>query len=237
MFLNDAFDASYDRGVRPERPIPSGEIGVRRVFAIGFGLLLAGEALLALPSVLAGRVPDLETMAWGVVLAAGIVYYDFRHKRDPASPVVMALCRAAVYFIAAAAVSTALDGRVAAGAGIMASYLVGLTYVAKQENLSEVRNLWPLAFLAAPAIVAPRLASASDPARLLYLVFWTWCIYAVWHLVRQPRDIPRAVVSLIAGIALVDGVLMASAGATALGWVAFGGFLLTLVLQRYVPAT
>ena len=33
-------------------------------------------------------------------------------------------------------------------------YLIGLTYVAKQETLGEVRNLWPLLFLGVPLVYA-----------------------------------------------------------------------------------
>ena len=36
MFLNDAFDHRYDRDFRPERPIPSGQIGHGEVFVAGF---------------------------------------------------------------------------------------------------------------------------------------------------------------------------------------------------------
>ena len=42
MYLNDAFDRESDARERPERPIPSGRIGARPVFAIGFALLAAG---------------------------------------------------------------------------------------------------------------------------------------------------------------------------------------------------
>src|ERR1700761_678047 len=46
MFLNDAFDADFDRQRRPERPIPSGKIDAGTVWRTGFGLLLAGFILL-----------------------------------------------------------------------------------------------------------------------------------------------------------------------------------------------
>jgi 4-hydroxybenzoate polyprenyltransferase len=49
--------------------------------------------------------------------------------------------------------------------------------------------------------------------------------------------VPRAVVSLIAGIALLDAVLIAAAGAPGVAWLAVGGFVLTLGLQRLVPGT
>jgi 4-hydroxybenzoate polyprenyltransferase len=45
------------------------------------------------------------------------------------------------------------------------------------------------------------------------------------------------VVSLIAGISLLDALLLASYGAPGLAAVAVGAFVLTLVLQRWVAGT
>ena len=47
MFLNDAFDREIDAVERPERPIPSGAMSATEVFAIGYGMLVAGTVLLA----------------------------------------------------------------------------------------------------------------------------------------------------------------------------------------------
>ena len=46
MFLNDAFDADFDRQRRPERPIPSGKIAAQLVWRIGLGQLGSGVFLL-----------------------------------------------------------------------------------------------------------------------------------------------------------------------------------------------
>jgi 4-hydroxybenzoate polyprenyltransferase len=122
MFLNDAFDASYDRIARPERPIPRGWVGEHRVRSMGIVLLVAGELMLA----------PLGAALPGIGLLAAIVYYNWRHKRDPLSPVVMALCRALVYVIAAVAAAATLPRAVLVGAGILAAYVVGLSQVAKR---------------------------------------------------------------------------------------------------------
>jgi hypothetical protein len=61
---------------------------------------------------------------------------------------------------------------------------------------------------------------------------------ALWFLRRrQAGDVPRAVVSLIAGISLLDAVLIAAVGGLGIAWLAALGFVLTLVLQRFVPGT
>ncbi len=51
------------------------------------------------------------------------------------------------------------------------------------------------------------------------------------------RDIRRAVVSLIAGISLLDAVLIAGVGDPARALWAVAGFALTLAFQRWVPGT
>jgi 4-hydroxybenzoate polyprenyltransferase len=123
MFLNDAFDAQYDRVQRPERPIPRGWIGEPRVVLIGIALLVAGETMLVL---VGAELP-------GLGLLVAIVYYDWRHKRDSLSPLVMAMCRAFVYVIAAVAVASSLPPQVLVGAAVLASYVVGLSQIAKRN--------------------------------------------------------------------------------------------------------
>jgi 4-hydroxybenzoate polyprenyltransferase len=239
MFLNDAFDHQYDARYRPERPIPAGDISVREVFQIGGRLLILAEALLALPGLSKEGAPNGETLLWGLLLALLIVYYDYRHKSDPLSPVFMALCRVMVYLIAASVVATAANSKVLWGAGSSGAYLIGLTYIAKQENLSQVKNLWPLVFLVVPFLAYWRPAGGFDGTMVLWLVFLSWVLYALSHLIRRNgRDIPSAVVALIAGISLLDGLLIVSAGAP-IGWIfiAVLGFVLTLSFQRFVPGT
>ena len=239
MFLNDAFDHHYDRDLRPERPIPSGAISLGEVYAVGFGLMAAGEGLLAVAGIWnRGRI-DLPVIVAGGVLGALIIYYNYRHKRDPLSPLVMASCRGMIYLIAGAVIGSALSPAVLAGASVLMAYLVGLTYVAKQENLREVRNLWPLAFLLVPFAYSARLLTGWDFGALLYVAFLVWVVYAVSFVTRKTgRNIPRAVVSLIAGISLLDGVLIATvAGPSVWVLLALAGFGLTLFFQRFVPGT
>ena len=239
MFLNDAFDHRFDAQHRPGRPIPSGEISVGAVCGIGFAWLVLGDVLLVLPALVRGEAPHPAPLLAGLVLAAIIVYYDWCHKRDPLSPLVMALTRGMIYVIAATLVAWPLPQPVRGGALVMVGYLIGLSYVAKQENLRQVRNLWPLLFLLAPFVYAAPVVAEPGWGTVVYLALLGWVAYGVSFLLRREgRNIPRAVVSLIAGISLLDGLLMAHAGA-APGWAALaaGAFALTLVLQRFVPGT
>ena len=238
MFLNDAFDATIDAQQRPERPIPSGEIAARTVFGQGFAMLAAGVALLAWVGY--GFAP--RSGAWpaaaGIALAAAITFYNWNHKQNLFSPVVMGLCRVLIYVAAGLCYTVGLPDALQIGAALMLCYLIGLTYVAKQENLARVENLWPLLFLAAPVAYGAWLAVQQPVAGIFWLAFSTWMLVALWFLRRRRKgDIPRAVVSLIAGISLLDAMLIAGAGAHGLALLALAGFGVTLYFQRHISGT
>ena len=230
MFLNDAFDAQFDAAQRPERPIPSGEVSRREVFGYGYGMMAGGIALLAW----IGVAPALA----GLTLAVAITYYDWNHKGNVFSPVVMGICRVLVVVGAGLGYTLAPPDALWIGAALMLCYLIGLTYVAKQENLGSVENLWPLAFLAAPVAYGAWLAVAQPVVGGFWLMFSGWMVVALWFLRRRRKgDIPRAVVSLIAGISLLDALLIAGTGSVALAVLALAGFGVTLFFQRYIAGT
>jgi len=236
MFLNDAFDREYDRRERPERPIPSGEVSASSVFAIGFALLAAGiagtAALALLRETGTGWAPVLAALA----LAACIVFYDAYHKQNPLSPVVMAGNRVLVYALAALSVLPVLAAEVYWGAGALGCYLIGLTYAAKQENLRALRGVWPLVLLAAPFAYVPALRTLAGA--VLYAALAASTVHSVrLLLVPAKRDIRRAVTQLIAGISLLDGMLVGSQGHVGLAALCALGWLLTLRLQRVVAGT
>jgi 4-hydroxybenzoate polyprenyltransferase len=238
MFLNDAYDAGIDAKERPERPIPSGEVRADTVFGAGFGMMALGLALLAWVGFGAIGGTGLGPVLGGLGLGAAIVLYDRRHKDNPLSPVLMGICRMLVYVTAGLAVAPDLPATLMAAALALLCYLIGLTYIAKQETLGEVRNLWPLLFLAVPVLYTLPSIWAGLTNAVLFAAFATWIGVALWFLWRRrPGDVPRAVVSLIAGICLLDALLIAGAGAPQVAWLAVLGFVLTIAMQRTVPGT
>ncbi len=233
MYLNDAFDRHIDAVERPERPIPAGLVSGRTVYLAGYGMLALGIGALF------WRGPGLAPGLCGIALAAAIVYYDWRHKTDPVGPAWMGLCRVIIYLTAAFLVTAQPPVILYLGAVALFFYLIGLTYIAKQENLGEVANLWPLLFLAVPVVAAIWIAVTDGGlALLLAAAFIIWMVNALRYLWRrQPGDIPRAVVSLIAGMSLLDAVLIAHMGAPVMAWAAAACFALTLAFQRFIPGT
>src|SRR5262249_34347295 len=138
MYLNDAFDRAIDARERRERPIPSGRIGAARVFVLGFGMLGGAVLVVAVAARASAAEDGLLAVVSGVVLAGVITLYDAWHKENPLSPLLMGLCRVLVYVTAALAVAGRIPGPVAGGALVLLAYLVGLTYVAQQHNLSPL---------------------------------------------------------------------------------------------------
>ncbi len=238
MYLNDAFDHKIDAEERPDRPIPSGQVSLNTVAGAGFGMLLLGMiavfgAGLWMPDG-TGRGPAVA----GFLLAIAIIYYNWNHKNNRFSPLIMGICRMLVYVAAASTVTAAIPPVLYAGAAMLLCYLIGLTYAAKQENLNQITHLWPLAFLAVPFAYLPWTFAFSGAAWLIYLGFAAWTLYALSFLVMPSRlNVPKAVVSLLAGICLLDALLIAGSGHLTLAWVAIAGFVLTLALQRWIPGT
>lgn len=237
MFLNDAFDRDIDAKERPERPIPSGEVSSSSVFFAGYAMLAAAVLLIGFCALAPGGGGWRAVIA-AVALCAAIVLYNAWHKGNPFSPLVMGLCRMLVYITAGWAVDTHVSIGLYVGAFALLCYLIGLTYTAKQENLGEIKQLWPLAFLVVPAAFAVTHAHSNPLAWLAIFLCIAWISYSLYFVNRrQPGDIPKAVVSMIAGISLVDAMFIAATGS--LLWVVFSlfAFALTLYLQRYIAGT
>ena len=238
MFLNDAFDREFDARYRPERPIPSGEVRATTVFGAGFAMLAVGIGLLVWVGYGFPEGTAWRPAAAGLALAATIVFYDRYHKQNPASPVVMGLCRMLVYVTAGYAVAAAPPPRIFVMGLLLLCYLVGLTYIAKQEHLQRVANLWPLTFLVIPLLWGLQASLDDATVATVGLLFLLWVGYSLrflWR--RRVGDVPRAVGGLLAGICLWDALVTAAMGLPAIAALAVALFGLTLVLQRFVSPT
>lgn len=227
MVANDVLDLEVDRGERPERPLPCGEVSVRAAVAVVVALFAAGELLLVIVSPRAALA--------GVGLVGLIVLYDAWHKDNPWSAGLMGACRAMVYVVAALAVTGAVPGAVWAAAAVLAAYVVGLTQVAKIEGSGALLR-WPVVAVLIPAAAwATALPSAAVAVLLVVFVAAVTRALQVAFAHAAPG---RAVGSLIAAIALVDALGAAgshgSALAVAVCVVAFG---VTHVLQTRVAGT
>ena len=241
MFLNDAFDAEIDARERPERPIPRGEATRGAVLAIGGALLAAGIATLLVGAALGVAAGGVLWPIAGAGTALAVVFYDRFHKGIAWSPVVMGLCRAGLYFLGALALATAPSSFTLLGAAALLLYVVGLTHIARFETASTVGRLWPALFLFAPLAVSAYQTVTRDSPSPFFLgiagasVLWT--LRALRFARQGGRHIGTAVVSLIAGISLVDAQFSAAFGALEVAAIALASMALTLIAQRKVRGT
>ena len=230
MFLNDAFDAEFDAEHRRGRPIPSGQIAQARVWQLGWGMLIAGVALIA--------ILGLGSAIIAVLLASSILLYDWLHKRIGFSPVLMSICRLFLYLVASsAALRGVTDLAVWSGIGL-AVYIVGLSYLARKESTGVVIQKWPqvlLFFPLAPALVLNDGVSRNSALMIgAVLVLWTArSLRSVWQ---TPPQVPRTVASLLAGIVWVDWLAVADEPRL-FGMTFISLFVAAVLFQRAVPAT
>jgi hypothetical protein len=231
MFLNDAFDADFDRQHRRERPIPRGTISLERVWFWGFAWLgIGGLALISL-----GKTTAILTL----ILAGCILLYDAIHKLIVFSPLLMAACRLFLYLVAGSTTIDGVTGLTLWSAVALAAYIVGLSYLARKESLPGVLRYWPCYLLSVPILLALLVNNGEFRSRgvLLSVILCLWVIRCLFHTFGGAgRNIGRTVSGLLAGIVLVD--LLAVAGATPqIGAVFLVLFVSALLFQRYVPAT
>lgn len=233
MFLNDAFDRNIDAIERPERPIPLGDISASSVFVLGFAMLLFSICLIA-----ATANHSIIAEVSAVALTACIVLYNVWHKNNPLSPFIMGLCRMLVYITAAFTLLPEPHIAVLFGASTTLCYLIGLTYIAKHENSKNSIAPWPMAFFIVPLGFGLFSSLNSWPTLLFTLLFAGWLIYSLQFIIKTTkRNVPKAVVSMIAGISLLDAIYISSVGATEFAFFALATFLLTLYLQRFIAGT
>ncbi len=163
MSLNDVCDVEHDRAKRSARPIPSGRVSMRAATILTLVLFACGFLLLA-------AAPHASGLMAGVLLLLTIVAYDFRHKNQPFSVVLMAACRLLVFVVTALALTDTLPLPVLIAGGIQFIYVISISLVARGES----RRSTPYPFPVVPAMLAGialldgiLLALLASPAWLL----------------------------------------------------------------------
>jgi 4-hydroxybenzoate polyprenyltransferase len=240
MFLNDAYDAEIDAQERPGRPIPSGQVARSTVLGIGYGLLGGGLLALLAASLLGLTRAGLAATAAGAGTCVAVLIYNRWHKGHAWSPLVMGACRAGLYLTAALAVSPRLGNVVLIAAGALWLYIVGLTHIARFETGKVMDRAWVSAFVLAPLVVAaPVIVEQRALLPILCAALLLgWSLRSLGFAVRGGQgQIPRAVVSLIAGVSRVDALFISLLATPPLVLLALGAFLLTLKWKRRIPGT
>jgi 4-hydroxybenzoate polyprenyltransferase len=229
MFLNDAVDQDFDRRYRPERPIVSGAIGSRLVWALSLAWLGVGWVMFVFLGERAAMIAGL--------LVATIVLYDWVHKRTVLAPVLMAACRFLLYLLAAESAANFINASLLWRAAALFCYIIGLSYLARGESTGA--RFWrsTIALLFVPTLIA-HLFPVTVPRVTLEAVNAIQVGWTLWSLCKSKPPllfvVPQGVAGLLAGIALVDWLAVAGYGLAGAFLVLFA---LALLLQRIAPAT
>jgi 4-hydroxybenzoate polyprenyltransferase len=229
MVLNDICDYEFDKRKRADRPLVTGAVSMNEDKILTQGLFVVGSVLLAFI--------DIKLMLLGFVLAGVITLYDTWHKGNVLSPVIMAINRILVYVIAFVAFYPEPTTELWIASGLLLSYMVGLTFIAKSETEASFSKFWPLIVLYLPVVYfLTQFGRADQPLTLIVLVgFVAWIAYSV-RFVYQGR-IGKGITSLIAGISLFDALVILIAGSTGWVWLALLGFVLTIFFQNYIKGS
>lgn len=233
MAMNDVVDRDIDRQQRPGRPIPSGRISVRDAAAFTVACFAMGVGLAALAG------PPVLLLS--LLLVGAIVMYNRFHKTVAFSVMLMGLCRAMVYIMAAAAVAWPPDAVATVTLAVsMTAYIALVSVVARVETGTTLDGRrWTGLTLLIPALA---------PMAVLRPETWVWTVVAaiivtVWllstsrHALARPPRLGQAVPAWLAGICLLDSLYLALLDEPALGAVALGCFIVTTAAHRRILGT
>lgn len=264
MVLNDVFDVEQDRRERPQRPIPSGAIGINAARVAGFVLLAVGIACGAA----AGYVTDSPAVyPWrsGVIalaVAVCVLLYDAVLKKTLVGPVFMGLCR---FFnvLLGASIAGAQDVDVRPAllfftdgqflvAGAIAVYVFGVTIFARSEATTSqqaklTQGMALMGFGIAMLLLAPSVVPPSPRVQLS--AEWMWPLLLVMlglsigrHCVAaiadpQPQKVQAAVKFAILSIITLDAAVTLYVAGPQHALVVFLLVLPALALGRFVYST
>ncbi len=227
MYLNDVCDYAADQRERPGRPLVQGLVTRRAAAGVAIVLFVLGSLCLAMVSTAA--------LIAGIVLIGFIAAYNAWHKTNPGAPFLMAVCRALVYVTVGLAAGSEWDPRVPAVVALVMLYVIGLTVIARRGGHAAPPRCWPIALLL--LLPVPWFLSEGDGlwmwAAALFLGLWVlWSVLLVRRL-----KVGRGIMQLIAGIALLDVLILLMMQQQGMAVVAVGLFGVTLFWQRYVSGT
>ncbi len=215
MMLNDLCDFKVDCDERPERPLPSGLISIGAV-RVAVVLLMSVGAL----GMWWISDRDLSVLMLTFILVGLIVLYDCWHKENGFSSLIMGACRAMVYIVVFCLFEPFYLKSLLFPCCVMILYICGITLLARQEASNRTIR-WPLGLLFLPILFPvlngylPWGFGATVPDWTLVGLFG--CLFAGWTLfairpmvVSEGRRVGVGIGRLLAGIALMDGLIVAS---------------------------
>jgi 4-hydroxybenzoate polyprenyltransferase len=236
MVLNDVFDLEVDNRLRPERPLPSKQIGLSLARMVGFGLLTLGLAGSLVASLIASWIVSGEMalseprpFVVGGLLVVFICLYDIFLKRTRWSPIAMGVCRGLnVLLGASTAPASTTDSNWLFGfsspvwivALSLGTLIAGVTWLARNET----KQSRPFALLPAGVVLlsgitgialTPQMSGAVFPARIATLFPWLILLIALTIIRRlaiavfsgKPGDVQNVIIATLQSLIIFDACL------------------------------
>lgn len=233
MFLNDVFDAQFDKRFRKERPIANGEVSIKSVTIMTIVFILSCLFLMFYAAANTGQ-SSTQALFSTVALFGCIILYNASHKSNPLSPVVMGACRALIYTSCALLASSALPLPVLIAAVLLWCYVIGTNYMLKQGPIKLIQDTWPVAVLIVPLTYTGYLTWNNPVAAVPFVIFASSVVSAIYLFnKRRPGDVPIAAVMLISAMALIDSILLFTHGFPELAIAALACWFSSALLQSW----
>ncbi|MFL2870314.1 MAG: UbiA family prenyltransferase [Pirellulaceae bacterium] len=260
MVLNDVFDFDVDKIDRPGRPIPSGTVSLGKARAVGFGLLLAGIGLTAVPSILAEAQFSSRSLVVGAITAMCIIAYDAVLKKTPLAPFAMGSCRVFNVLLGMTLAPTALEsvlggfsqGQLWVAIG-MGTYVTGVTWFARTESRNSHRGI--LTFGAALMMLGimllpygvyvstelPHSVMAKNTT-VIWMLFGSIagtilfrCVNAITD--PSPRNVQIAIIHCLRSLIVINASVILTVGIPVLGVVCVLMMIPMLIVGKWIRST
>jgi 4-hydroxybenzoate polyprenyltransferase len=244
MVLNDLYDIETDRLQRPNRPLPSGRIGYRTAWRLGWGLLCSGVGLAIFGSLAIGNV-RIGLIA--CLLALAVVLYDRWLKSTWLAPPMMGACRALNILLGMSVATIPWDPSCWLIAGAIGLYITGVTLFARKEAIggNRVRLVGGIVLMVAGILILahlPELRSISispDRWRLFIVVLATLvamqCRRAIFEPI--PQRIQQAVRASLFSLVLIDASVVVALRSPGYGLVVLSLLVPSIILSRWIPSS
>ncbi len=221
MALNDCFDHKIDLAERANRPIPLGLISISQAWLVGYGLLSAGLVLAYLQST--------TTFYIGLTLSCCILLYNGVIKNGLMGSIFMASCRYVNWLFGASIAALTISSYFFALPIFF--YIIGLTYLSKQEVQATNKNaIFFTAFMLLMValtmvwLTAQVFVLTTTESTVALSLIALWWVLNVGKLVTvfkafTPDNIQNMITWLIIGVIPLDALIVVISGHYILGCV------------------
>ena len=214
MAVNDCFDYQEDLKERPSRPIPNGDISLTTAWSIGFMMMLAAAVLAFLHSTTSGYI--------GLALGSAIILYNGFIKQGLFGSLCMASCRYLNWLLGASFVAITCNSWFFALPIFF--YIVGLTFLSKQETHGKNKNsvffcafMVKLTALSALYLVVEKFQLTEQETFVSYGLLLIWGAFLATKLITLfnnfiPKKIQQLIGWMVIGVIPLDALMVALSG-------------------------